>query len=362
VSARAKAEWVSAPAGRLSSADELLIHQLPRPVTAVESTAASWFDRFYFCLHGDDGTLAVLGAGIYPNADVIDGYMCAVHRGVQTNMRFADAMGADRLRTSVGPLSWEVIEPLACWRLVVDGSATGLGLDATWSARAKPWLDEPIAVEHEQGPQTEFAHYFQCGHWDGVLRSGDDEIRIDGWLGARDRSWGVRRTRERLGMHLWLLAQLEDRCVTVHYNEHRDGSPQHCDGAVLGDDGSTARIMSVAHHLLLDGDGELLEGSFELRTASGETLELGCKSTHRGLYMAGAGYGGWHGKHRDRGHLEVERWPLDGTLNPKTLSLGLTDKACQFDGPAGTGGGIVELALSRSPNYSYCPTFEASPR
>jgi len=350
---------VSTPA-RLSAADELLAHQLPRPMTAVESASASWFDRFYFSLHGPDATLAVLGAGVYPNTDVIDGYMCAVHGATQTNLRFADVLGTDRLRTTVGPLRWEVLEPLSCWRLQVD--AAGLGLDATWTARTRPWLVEPIAVAHAEGPQTEFAHFLQCGRWEGVLRTEATEISIDGWLGARDRSWGVRRIRERLGMHLWLLAQFEQRCVTVHYNEHRDGIPQHCDGAVLGDDGSAAPIVSVAHRLSVDPGGELLHGRFELLTAAGETLELSCEATHRGLYMAGAGYGGWHGQRRAPGHLESEHWPLGAALSPRTLSLGLTDKACRFDGPDGTGAGIAELALSRSSNYTYRPTLQETIR
>jgi hypothetical protein len=339
----------------LSSADELLVHQLPRPVAAVDDEAASWFDRFYFCLHADGGPILVAGAGVYPNAGRIDGYACLARGAEQRNLRFSDALGGDRTRTDVGPLRWEVSEPLRSWRLAIGENAAGIELDATWTARSAPWLVEPIAVAHAEGPQTEFAHFFQCGRWEGSLTVDGEEIDVGGWLGARDRSWGVRRTRERLGMHLWLLAHFDDHSVAVHYNEHRDGRPQHCDGALLPDDGEPVAVTALRHDMRVDTEGELQAGRFELDLATGETVEVACSTSHPGLYMAGAGYGGWHGRDHGARHVEHERWALDGPLGPRTLSLGLTDKACRFVSGGRRGAGLVELALSRSADYAYRP-------
>jgi hypothetical protein len=336
-------------------ADELLVHQLPRPMSVVGDASTAWFDRFYFCAHSPQGTpLLVLGCGIYPNAGVIDGFACVVAGGCQRNLRFSDELGGDRLRTTVGPLRWEVIEPLERWRIVLNDSDSRLQFDAVYTARSRPWLGDPIAVAHENGSPTEFAHYFQCGRWDGTVAIDGQEMRLNGWPGARDRSWGVRRPRERLGMHLWMLAQFDDRCVAVHYNEHRDGTPQHCDGAVLPDAGPPERVSAVAHNITLDEGGELVSARLAVR-AGGQLIELECEGLHRGLYMAGAGYDGWHGQSRGREQREREQWLLGASFTPRSLPLGLVDKACRYRLADRDGVGIMELALSRSSSYTYRP-------
>ena len=347
--------------GRLSGADDLLVHQIARPIATVADAAEGWFDRFYFSLHPPTaGTLVVIGAAVYPNTDVIDGYASVACAGTQRNVRFSETLHADRFRTAVGPLRWEVVEPLTAWRLTLDETPEGFALDATWRARSAPWLVEPIAVSHAIGPQTEFAHFFQAGRWEGHLALDGRRIDIGGWLGARDRSWGIRRTRERLGLHLWVIAQFDADCVAVHYNEHRDGRVQHCDGALLSDDGSAIRIIGVRHDLDVDRDGELRAASLSLQLESGQALDLQAEAGHKGLYMDGAGYGGWHGVPRGDHHLEHACWPLDGTRTPRTLSLGLTDKACRFTRAGAEGAGLIELALSRSDSYTNRPSMRCS--
>lgn len=340
---------------RLSAGDDMLVHQLPRPVSVVHDDAPTWFDRLYFCLHGhDDRRILVVGAGVYPNAGLIDGYAALVHGDEQRNLRFSDGLGDDRLRAEVGPLRWEVLEPLQRWRLVIGDNPQGFELDAVYTARAEPWLVDPIAVDHSEGPQTEFAHFFQAGRWEGTLTVDGAATDVAGWRGARDRSWGIRRTRERLGMHTWLAVQFDDVCIGVHYNEHRDGRPQHCDGAVMREGAEPARVTSLDHDIVLDDNGEMVSAWFGV-AIDGELLEVECHSLHRGLYMAGAGYGGWHGvDHGDR-HVEGERWALDGSHTPRTLSLGLVDKACRYVMDGVEGVGLLELALSRSSTYEYRP-------
>lgn len=347
---------------RLSPGDDLLVHQLPRPVAAVEDDARSWFDRLYFCLHPPSGApIVVVGAGVYPNVGLIDGYACVATGEEQRNLRFSDRLGPDRLRSEVGPLRWEVVEPLRRWRLVVDDNPQGVLLDAVYTARSEPWLVEPIAVSHEKGPQTEFAHFFQCGRWAGSLELDGERYDLDGWIGARDRSWGVRRTRELLGLHMWVVAQLEDACVAVHYNEYRDGRQHHCGGAVMRDGAEPVPVTSLGHELVVDEGGELLSARFEV-PAGDEVLRLECEGLHRGLYMAAAGYGGWHGQDHGPDTLEDERWVLDGSQTPRSLSLGLVDKVCRFTLDDLPGAGMVELALSRSASYGYRPRRLGEPR
>lgn len=336
----------------LSSGDDLLVHQLAAPVAAAGEGAPAWFDRFYFALLPPGGSLLALGGSVYPNAGVIDGYASLLREGLQRNVRFSDALGPDRLRSVVGPLRWQVVEPLRRWHLWLDDNPEGFELDAEWAGAFPPWL-ERIAVE--DGSPTDFGHFFQFGTWFGRLVVDGAAIELDGSYGIRDRSWGVRRTRDRLGMHLWLLARFDDTAVAVHYNEHRDGAPQHCDGVVLAGSGPVARVTAVEHVLELDAEDELESGRVTLTVDSGEKLELVCSGETRGLYMAGGGYGGWHGVDRGPDHLEHERWTMDGDPSPRTLPLGLVDKPCSFTLDGRDGNGIFELALSRSSSYSYRP-------
>jgi hypothetical protein len=347
---------------KLSAGDDQLVHQLPRPVAQVDAAVPNWFDRFYFNLHPpDDGPLLVVGAGVYPNVDVGDGYVCLTAGGEQRNVRFARRLGGDRLVTDFGPFRWEVLEPLRRWRLVIDAPDEGFAADVIWTARTEPYAVDPIVVAHEDAPRTEFAHFVQSGRYEGALRIDGEEIDVTGWLGHRDRSWGVRGTRERLGMHIWIGAQLPDRCVAVHYNEDRQGRPAHIDGALLPEGGEPVPATGFAHDLTFDARGEVVSGAFRVELATGEALELEARGLGRGIYMAAAGYGGWHGRDRGRAHVEHDRWVLDDSIDLGALDIALLDKLCAFTCEGVTAAGIFELALTRSRSFEYRPTLQYPP-
>ena len=349
---------MSRSAASLSDADEALLHQLAKPFAAVEDASPTWFDRFYFNLHPQGpGPLVVLGAGVYPNVEVIDGYACVAAGDRQDNIRFSAPLGAEgRARTEVGPLRWEVQEPLRRWRLALDAPAAGLTADLTFTARTDPYAVEPIAVAHDDGPRTEFWHFFQAGEYNGVLEINGQTHAVDAWRGLRDRSWGVRRVRERLGIHMWGGVQFDDWCLAVNYNEDRDGRVTHLDGAWLPvDGGPSAPVVGFRHDLSFDGAGELESGLVQAELHDGRSFELSVRSLGRGLYMAGAGYGGWHGQARGV-HEEHDAFALDGSVSPRSLPLGLVDKLCAYSDGDREGFGVFELAASRSSSYTYRPT------
>jgi hypothetical protein len=155
---------------------------------------------------------------------------------------------------------------------------------------------------------------------------------------------------------MWIVAYFEDHCLAVHYNEHRDGRMQHCGGALLDDSGQATAILDVDHDIRINDDREFVDGSFQLKLESGETLELRGEGLHRGLYMSGAGYAGLHGTVRGDQVLEHERWVLSEPLYPRALPLTLTDKICRWETADFTGFGMLELAISRSASYVYRPS------
>lgn len=346
------------PVAPIGAADDLLLHQLPRPFAAVFDPSMNWFDRFYFNLSApDDGPMLVIGTGRYANAGVMDGYACLLFEGEQRNRRFSRRSVPGDSSTRLGSFRWTVLEPLQSWRLELGDDVEGFGFDLTWTAISTPYAVDPITVDHAVGERTDFSHFFQPGEYRGALRIDGAEIDVTGWRGLRDRSWGVRRTRERLGLHLWGGAQLNDRCIAVLYNEDREGRPVHIDGAVLWADGSPpTRIVAVKHDLRFDASGEFIDGALHLTTEAGDPIELFWSGKAKGLYMSAAGYDGWHGQDRGEWHQEHERWPMDGSRTPLSLPMSLVNKPCRcvVDGEAGYG--IFETAMTRSASYSYRPS------
>lgn len=328
------------------------------PLVAPDATGLPerFFDRFMFNMHAPEATApyAIVGLGLYPPRDVIDGFVIAVTDTEQRNLRFStelhrtDGSGTD-------PLSFEVVEPLAAWRLKVGPNPTGLELDVLWRARTAPW-HSAVEVDTAGAEATSFDHLVQSGRYTGTLTLDGEERSIDGWYGQRDRSRGVRTMSGGQGIHIWYQAQFPDRAVGFLLVEGRDGSRMLLEGSVLAEDGSSDDIVDVMHELSFDEDLDLIGGRVVVRTAGGATYRIDADARRLGGgYMAGGGYGGHHGRPRGRDHVEHDVYPLDGSVTQRTLDSSLTDRLASFDWEGTPGSGIFEFALSRSSSYAYRP-------
>lgn len=330
-----------------------------------DDTAPSerFFDRFVFNLHprelcpsgtgGGPAPSVLLGLGLYPARDTVDGFaiLCTEHE--QRNARFSTMLSATD-GTSCGPLAWQVVEPNRTWHLTLGENPTGMTFDLTWHARTPAWWGD-IDVTNSSGDTTSFAHLFQSGLCSGTLAVDGASTPVDGWYSQRDRSRGVRTMAGGQGLHLWFQAQFPDRSVGFLLVESRTAGRLLLEGAVMHTDGSLDEIVDVRHALRFD-DLDLSSGSVEVGTASGATYVIGIDASARGGYMAGAGYGGHHGTPLGRDHVEGERYPLDGSITPRTLDSSLTDRLAVLDWDGVRGSGIVEFAVTRSSSYAYRPT------
>lgn len=320
----------------------------------------AFFDRFYFNLHGAEPTpLIMIGAGVYPPAGLVDGYVIVVDEGTQHNARFSQRSDPG---SQVGPLSWETVEPLRTWRLRIDDNPLGVQLDATWTARTAPWQTEDIVVDNGRGGTSHFSHYFQSGTFAGTLVWNGVQSSIDGWRGQRDRSRGVRVVAGGQGMHLWVQAQLADRSVAFIMDETRDHRMYLCDGAVLSTDGSTDRIVDVQHDLSFDPSLDFRHGHLVATTEGGEVLEIDVDGSLGGGFLSGGGYGGWHGADHGPTAFESDTFALDGSITPLTLDMPLTDRPARFVVDGEPGVGVFEFAVSRSSSYRYAPRMGSATR
>lgn len=315
-----------------------------------------FFDRFMFNAHATDSaeTSIIVGAGIYPGRDTIDGFAIVSTSGEQRNARFSTELHATNGST-VGPLAWTVLEPMHRWRIVLAPNPTGLEFDLEWTARAPAWTGD-VTVRDGEAISSTFEHLFQSGTYSGSLSLDGKPRDIDGWYGQRDRSRGVRTMSGGQGLHLWVQAQFPDRSIGFLLVEGRDHGRLLLEGAVMHTDGRLDPIIDVVHDLRFDTQLDLRDGWLVISTAGGATYDLTADASARGGYMSGGGYGGQHGRPHGIDHLEHDSYALDGSVSPKTVDTALTDRLATFDWSGVAGIGIFEFAHSRSESYVYAPS------
>lgn len=312
----------------LSKYDDLLIHQTSYPLDMVATTDPRAFDRFIFFLHDTSGEFLVsIGAGVYPNLDVMDAGVSAVHEGKQWNVRMSrELKGADRADTTIGPIKFEVVEGLKKWRMSLVENEHQIAFDLEFTARSQP--HECHQLTEKSGHYTHFDmhHYTQSGRYRGWLQIGGRrwEVKPDSFYGHRDRSWGVRLYIGGIapagrdpggpgnGLRMWFPVQFRERCVFIWYRENNEGEQTHLSGAILYEDGRvSAPWVKVDHDIKFDPVTRLHTSSvIEAITAEGEMVAMELCQLLPGIYMKGMGYFR-HGKYRGELHVEGEQWDLN---------------------------------------------------
>lgn len=88
----------------------------------------------------------------------------------------------DHATATVGPLSFDCLEPFGRWRYRIDHPVVSGSLD---------WTSAHAAYDWSWGQASNSRHYEQPGRVQGAITVGDDIYEVDGW-GQRDRAWGHR--------------------------------------------------------------------------------------------------------------------------------------------------------------------------
>jgi hypothetical protein len=340
--------------------DEFPIHQAPLSMAQVATSDRNSYDRCYFNVQDRTGDLFMItGLGVYPNLGVTDAYATVAFRDRQVSVRMSDALGDDRMQQQVGPYRIEVLEPLRRIRLVCETDDLGIGFDLMWEGSV-PTVWEP---RHQMmsGPRIllDALRFCQLGTWAGSLRVDGTEydVTADRWVGARDRSWGIRPVGEqpgpgrpvepRLGSHThwWLYSPLrfDDFAVVVIAQEEGDGH----------------RTMFDAQRIWGDGKREQLGWpEFDIRYRSGtrhpehvtihvtdrnrKPMEIEIDTLGFVALGLGSGYGGdaWtHGTWMEPGWVDRVDHDMTDPAIAGRLGFGMLDHVARatFDGAEGYG-------------------------
>ena len=322
----------------------------------VDSDDPHFMDRFHLICHNAEGTLHLqAGLGMYPNVNVMDGFVIVRHNDVQRNIRLSRHLQTDRANTEVGPLSFKVLEPLKRWGIYLGDNEYGIGCSLEFVGRVAPYLFPNL---------RSLAHYNQPGQYKGSIIFEGQQFNADGFLGPRDRSWGMRHPGSfaALEIYLWIQAQFSNFSLTLLYAKWPDVASDRCLGAILNDDGSVFPLVEMRHRLeFIPGFRAYTKMELLLKDANGKERHLIAEPISAPIYMSGGGYDDRHGSDKGTFHIEGERWDdvsqpvsIESPLFDRHFQMNQRDARFQLDGESGVG--LIESSFSRASTWHYQPS------
>ena len=324
-------------AGRLTAFDEWPRHQTGRTFDSVASDSPHWNDGYYFTL-GDSASGVTLFSGLrlYPNTDVMDGYVCLVAGGRQHNVRASRRLRPRIDDLAVGPFTVAVQEPLRRLRTTCVDDGTGIAYDLEWSGHHEPYLENEVIRWSGGRLVYQRSNYDQCCAVRGriTLHGRTIEVSGDSWVGVRDHSWGIGRTggpaapaiapdtgddpRRSFAVRQWTMLKLRDRVLFWQLHQREDGSFSQFEACVLPLDGSPAwhyRDAEFAYRTV-DGLPRLRSSTVSLLRPDGGHDRYRIDPVGHPAYLQGGGYHDGFDDHLGRGvyrgedHREAEVWDV----------------------------------------------------
>ncbi|HJO23051.1 MAG: hypothetical protein GY772_03585 [bacterium] len=327
------------PIGQLVAEDERFNHQVADTFATVGTSDPSWTEKVCAMAMARDGSLQIgLGLGKYTNRNVIDAY-CALSRGKeQLTVRASRSLATDPENTIIGPIRYEVVEPLKKVRFRLEpNDCQPIAFDWLFEAAVPPFLEERTHLRAQFRVMSELVRYHQTGVASGWIELDGEryEINPDSWVSTRDHSWGVRydvgvppsdlEARPSIPpgvgfMMIWCPVLMERRdgsryALHLHFTRFEATGFQQkmVTARVEHPDGSEEVIADIDPDLHFDPNNRrLLGGSLRCTMADGKTRKLeievlGDTGVHlgAGLYFGLDGH--HHGEWRGEFHLDGER-------------------------------------------------------
>ncbi len=180
----------------LTHADEWFNHQIVNTHAAVGTPDRAWTEKAWFTLMRKDGAMqASFGLGKYTNRNVLDGF-AGVQVGTQQRTVRASRVLSPRLdELAVGPLNYEVVEPMKAIRLTLSpNKAQSLSYELTFHATMPAFFEKRDVVIVAGREASNVIRFHQAGTVSGWIEIDGERHQVlpEEWYGFRDRSWGIR--------------------------------------------------------------------------------------------------------------------------------------------------------------------------
>jgi hypothetical protein len=325
--------------GPLLGADETLNHQIVDTFATVAESEYSWTEKIWVSIARTDGSVQLdLGLGKYHNRGVIDGF-AGVSRGrEQWTVRGSRELQSAPEDTAIGPIVYEVIEPLRQVRVRLEpNTQQPISFDVVLSGVTPPFFEERNLVRNNRTNRVDVnvIRYHQGGWATGSITIDDEtyDLKDENAFGFRDHSWGVRQGVGAAPTDLIGAAAAIDRSAgappgimkwTPSFFRRPDnsyyetaifitgGAWKYVSAYINDGDGTQSRVRSVEPHMRYDPHTRFVQGG-ELRLVmdGGEDRIIEVEALGQsGFFLKTAGYGSWkghiHGSWKGSMHLDGE--------------------------------------------------------
>lgn len=242
--------------------DEHFIHQVPELLPATETRSNHWRESYFFELHSPDGlgNSIFFTMALFPAREHMDSIQMGRIDGRQVLGVLSRPTGSDPHTTDVGGATIEIVRPFEEVRLIADPEQAAIGLDLTFRARTQAYgLRRGTMRTHDEVVWDQ-SHILQSGTYHGTYTVDGTAREVDGWVGQRDHSWGI-RDHGRCPLWIWFQLQFDDGFLGVWHWEYANGARVYTDGCWAGADGSDPiPLIDFAHDMAWIGaDGEAVE-------------------------------------------------------------------------------------------------------
>ncbi|MFM6829652.1 MAG: hypothetical protein ACKOVA_04865 [Novosphingobium sp.] len=366
--------------GMITALDEMLNHQIVDTFAAVSTSEQGWTEKIWSAIVRKDGTMGIdFGLGRYHNRGVLDGWAAVSRGSEQWTVRANRELRDDPLITEVGPLTYEIIEPLRQVRYALaKNDIQPIAYDITFTAEMPPFFEDRHKQREKDGFRigSDVIRYHQIGVPSGWVEIEGERIEInpEEWTEYRDHSWGIRLD---VGAHnpdirpssdfgdvkfgegefvlLWspfmLVAPNGEKTAYHMYYMSKQGRVFYSSGYRNLPDGTQEKIARVRPDLRYDDVTRRLKGGqlhFDMLQGESVTVDVevaGTAGVHLGpgLYLGfdGRKHGSWHGP------LTVEGEYFADTLDRKTLERIRQLRDCPITVRSGdaVGHGIMETII-----------------
>ncbi|MGY1829711.1 hypothetical protein ACI8AA_04680 [Geodermatophilus sp. SYSU D01180] len=322
---------------RLVPADELLCHQTPETFATISQADVSWTEKLWASLFARDGSIQVdVGLGKYHNRNVIDMF-AGISRGKeQLTVRASRQLDSDPERVGVGPLDYEVLEPLRKVRWVLrENHVLPIRFDLTVTGVLPPFLESKDSQREPSGFRicSDLLRYHQPSTVSGRIWVDGEQIDVhdEEWFGFRDHSWGVRMDvgeppvdvyrPDRLAgdfiltwSPMWLQRPDGSSYEIHHYHQWVNGRTTYFSGFENLPDGTQRPLHALQDELKFDPvNRRLLGGKMVFDAGWGQTRTIEVEAaSHTGFHLGTGLYFGFkghrHGQWLGPAHVDGERF------------------------------------------------------
>ena len=222
-----------------TSMDEYFVHQIPQLLPQVATHHNYWRESYFYEIHdpSGEGDVIFFTMAHFPASEQMDSLQMGRVNGERVGGYRTRAYDGDPHTLEVGGARVEVIEPFREVRISADTRDSTVSLDLLWRARTKPYGLRRGTMRAGEDVIWDQCHIFQSGTYEGSYTVGGTTYEVDGWIGQRDHSWGI-RDHGRCPLWIWWQIQLDDGFLGVWHWELANGATIFTDGCWAATDGS----------------------------------------------------------------------------------------------------------------------------